>query len=88
MAIGLQAVCMLGFFSLRLYSDYTGVRQPHILEGALLSVGVCGLILALAFGITAVWRSAPSRSRFTAVFVLGGALLAIGTFTTVYLASR
>ena len=79
---------MLAFFSLRLYSDYTGVRQPRIVEGALLSVGVFGLVLALVFGIAAVRRSEQFRSRFTAVFVLAGALLAIGTLTTVYLASR
>jgi hypothetical protein len=88
LAYGLQAVCIVGFFGLRLYSDYTGVRLAHILEGSLLSVGVSGLTLALVFGIAAVRRSAPSRSRFPAVFALAGVLLAIGTFTTVYLASR
>ena len=79
---------MLAFFSLRLYSDNTGVRQPHIIEGALLSVAVIGLILALVFGFAAMRRSAQPRSRFTPVFVLAGALLAIGTLTTVYLATR
>jgi hypothetical protein len=84
-AYAVQALAMIGFWSLRLYGDYTGAKPSKAIEGVLLTLGLGSLAIALASGFAAL---RTSRSPLRWVFVAAGAVLALGTFVGVFALSR
>jgi hypothetical protein len=73
---------MVAFWTLRLYSDWRGTPQPHVVEGLLVSAALPLYLLAIVLGFRVVRRQ---PSVLTTAFIVGGVMFAAGLILTVYL---